>query len=98
MARLAQGNASRLGNEFAQTMNTIVGGHMTKAGAEWLVKTGMIQPNQIRKGGGGKFYIAGKIKDQDLLSTFPELVGACRILLPGIEPPGRSATIRSRRA
>jgi hypothetical protein len=89
-ARLAQGNASRLGNEYAQTQNTLVGGHMTKAGAQWLVKTGLIQQNQIRKGGGGKFFIAGKVKDQDLLSTFPEL-WAMKDLLPGIEKTGATS-------
>lgn len=87
MARLAQGNASRLGNEFAQTMNTIVGGHMTKQGAEWLATTGMIDRRQIRKGGGGKFYIAGKIKNQDLLSANPD-IWALTELLPGIQKTG----------
>lgn len=97
MARLAQGNASRLGNEFNQTLQTLVGGHMTKAGAEWLARVGMIGPNQIRKGGGGKFYIAGKIKEQGLLST-DQTAWAQQVLLPGIERTGalKEAAIHAR--
>jgi len=86
-ARLAQGNASRLGNEFSQTMNTLVGGHMTKQGANWLVKQGMIEPGQIVNGGGGKFSIDGDIKGSDLLSADPT-EWANEILLPGLLKSG----------
>ncbi len=86
-ARLAQGNASRLGNEFAQTMSTLVGGHMTKAGAEWLVKQGMIEPGQFKNGGGGKFSIDGDIKQQDLLSSDPT-AWAQEVLYPGMIKSG----------
>jgi hypothetical protein len=87
VARLAQGNSSRLGNEFAQTMNTLVGGHMTKQGANWLADVGMINKNQIKKGGGGKFYITGGVKEADLLST-DQTAWAQTVLMPGLQKAG----------
>ncbi|MEP9370603.1 hypothetical protein [Mesorhizobium sp. KR1-2] len=87
MARMFQGNASRLGNEFAQTMSTLLGGKMTKQGAQWLAKNGIIRPDQIRKGGGGKFFIAGGVKDKDLLST-DQTKWAQQVLFPAIEKTG----------
>jgi len=87
LARLAQGNPSRLGNEFAQTMNTLVGGHMTKAGANWLADIGLIDREQIRNGEGGKFYIEGGIKEQDLLSS-DQTAWAQEVLLPGLKNSG----------
>lgn len=87
MARLAQGNPSRLGNEFSQTMSTLIGGRMTKQGAEWLANIGMISPDQIRKGGGGKFFIQGGIREQDLLST-DQTAWAQQVLLPGLKNAG----------
>src|SRR5262249_23936071 len=50
-------------------------------------KTGMIGADQIRNGEGGKFYIAGKIKDQDLLST-DVTSWAQQVLYPGIQKAG----------
>jgi len=70
-ARLAEGNAARLGNEFSQTMSTLVGGHMTKQGAEWLVSHGLIERDQIVNGKGGKFYIKGPITKAAMLSGDP---------------------------
>lgn len=87
MARLAQGNASRLGNEMSQTLSTLVGGHMTKQGAMWLVDRGLITEDQIVKGGGGKFSIKGSVKSQDLLSTDPT-AWAQQVLLPSLQNSG----------
>lgn len=87
MARLAQGNASRLGNEFSQTLSTIVGGRMTLQGANWLADKGLIRKEQIKKGGGGKFYIEGNVKNQDLLST-DQTAWAQQVLMPGLEKSG----------
>jgi hypothetical protein len=41
LVRMTEGNASRLGNETAQTLQTLVGGHATKQTAQWLVKMGL---------------------------------------------------------
>jgi len=87
MARLAQGNASRLGNEFAQTLSTLVGGRMTKQGAMWLVDKGLITKDQIVNGGGGKFSIKGNIKEQDLLST-DQTAWAQQVLMPALDKTG----------
>lgn len=86
-ARLAEGNAARLGNEFSQTIATLVGGHMTKQGAEWLVSHGLINKDQIRNGKGGKFYIEGPIKDATMLSSDPT-TWADSVLLPSIKNSG----------
>jgi hypothetical protein len=86
-ARLGQGNAARLGNEASSTFNTLVGGHMTKAGAQTLARWGLIDQNQIVDGKGGKFYIRGDIKDKDLLSSDPTKWSQER-LLKGIEASG----------
>ncbi len=87
IARLSQGNAARLGNETAQTMSSLVGGHMTKQGMEWLVKHGLLGPEQVKKGGGGKYFIEGGVKDADLLSADPTL-WAQKVLMPGIQNSG----------
>lgn len=90
LARLAQGNAARLGNEASSTFNTLAGGHMTKAGAETLVRWGMIDKDQIVDGKGGKFYIKGDVKQKDLLGTDPTK-WAQEVLLPGLERSGAVA-------
>jgi hypothetical protein len=41
IVRMTEGNASRLGNETAQTLQTLVGGHATKQTAKWLVGMGL---------------------------------------------------------
>jgi hypothetical protein len=41
IVRMTEGNASRLGNETAQTLQTLVGGHATKQTARWLVDMGL---------------------------------------------------------
>ncbi len=86
-ARLAEGNSARLGNEFSQTMATLVGGHMTKQGAQWLVSKGLINQNQIVDGKGGKFYIRGNIKNSAMLSADPT-TWADAVLLPALKNSG----------
>lgn len=87
LSRLSQGNASRLGNQASQVMTTLVGGKMTKMGAEWLSNVGLIAPDQIKSGGGGKFYIDGDVKGVEQLSTDPT-AWSQQVLMPALQAAG----------
>ena len=54
---MTEGNASRLGNETAQTLQTLVGGHATKQTAKWLVDMGLA--TGLTPQGGGTATING---------------------------------------
>lgn len=41
IVRMTEGNSARLGNETAQTMQTLVGGHAQKQTAKWLLGLGL---------------------------------------------------------
>ena len=51
LVRMTEGNASRLGNETAQTLQTLVGGHATKQTAQWLVAMGLAKGFTPQGGG-----------------------------------------------
>jgi hypothetical protein len=84
MARLTEGNASRLANEISQTMQTLVGGHMTAQTGQWLLSHHLIKG--LVKQGGGKVTATG-LTQNDLLQTEP-VEWANKVLLPAIESTG----------
>ena len=75
---------SRLGNEVAQTMQTLVGGHMTKQTGLWLEHLHLVKG--LVKQGGGKVTATGLTRS-DLLQTEP-VEWANQVLLPAIEKTG----------
>ena len=84
---LAEGNASRLGNETNQTLATLAGGHMTKAAGQWMVDHGLARADQIVKNGPGAISIKGGLKDSDTLSTNPD-AWAATTLRTAVEASG----------
>ena len=87
MVRMTEGNASRLGNEVNQTMQTLVGGSMKKATGLWLAGLGLVDPSQIEPTGGDSVRIRGGVKGADQLQT-DQMGWANSVLLPGIERTG----------
>jgi hypothetical protein len=57
IVRMTEGNASRLGNETAQTMQTLLGGHAKMQTAQWLTNIGLA--DGFTKSGGGNATITG---------------------------------------
>src|ERR1700677_1955383 len=57
IVRMTEGNASRLGNETAQTMQTLLGGHAKMQTAQWLKNLGLA--DGFTKSGGGNATITG---------------------------------------
>src|ERR1700677_3727470 len=57
IVRMTEGNASRLGNETAQTMQTLLGGHAKMQTAQWLTSLGLA--DGFTKSGGGNATITG---------------------------------------
>jgi hypothetical protein len=57
IVRMTEGNASRLGNETAQTMQTLLGGHAKMQTAQWLTNLGLA--DGFTKSGGGNATIKG---------------------------------------
>ena len=84
LVRLAEGNAPRLGNETAQTLATLAGGHMTTATGRWLVEHGLAREDQLQKMGGGNVRIVGGLKGGDLLQVDQEK-WANQFLLPSLK-------------
>jgi hypothetical protein len=84
IVRMTEGNASRLGNETAQTMQTLVGGHATKQTAKWLVSMGLA--TGFTPQGGGAATIHG-LKGSDTLQV-DQMAWANQILLPALEKHG----------
>jgi hypothetical protein len=80
MVRMTEGNASRLGTEVSQTMQTLVGGHMTAQTGKWLLDLGLV--TGLVKQGGGKVTATG-LKGSALLQTEP-VEWANQVLLPAI--------------
>ncbi|NMN56476.1 hypothetical protein FHT36_000354 [Xanthobacter sp. SG618] len=85
--RTTTGNASRVGNETAQTLNSIGGGKMTPQSANWLANQGIIRREQIKKGAGGKFFLDGSVRGADLLATDPT-EWAMSVLKPALDKNG----------
>ncbi|MFG1290627.1 phage tail tape measure protein [Xanthobacter versatilis] len=85
--RTTTGNASRVGNETAQTLNSIGGGKMTPQSANWLAGQGLIRREQIKKGAGGKFFLDGHVQGADLLATDPT-EWATSVLKPALDKNG----------
>ena len=75
-----EGNASRVGNEIAQTVNTLVGGHMQKQTARWLINMGLA--TGFKTQGSDKVTLTG-ITESDLLETDRQ-DWANKVLLPHI--------------
>ena len=84
IVRMTEGNASRLGNETAQTLQTLVGGHATKQTARWLVDMGLA--SGFTPQGGGAATIHG-LKGSDVLQV-NQLDWANQVLLPALEKHG----------
>ena len=84
MVRMTEGNSSRLGNEVAQTMQTLVGGHMQKQTAEWLVKRGLA--SGLTSMGGGHATVTD-LKGSNILQV-DGLEWANKVLLPFIKSKG----------
>ena len=84
IVRMTEGNASRLGNETAQTLQTLVGGHATKQTARWLVDMGLA--TGFTPQGGGAATIHG-LKGSDVLQV-NQLDWANQVLLPALEKHG----------
>jgi hypothetical protein len=57
IVRMTEGNASRLGNETAQTMQTLLSGHAKMQTAQWLTNLGLA--DGFTKSGGGNATIKG---------------------------------------
>jgi hypothetical protein len=96
IVRMTEGNASRLGNETAQTMQTLVGGHATKQTAQWLQGLGL--STGFTSQGGGHATIRG-LKGSDLLQV-DQMAWANQVLLPALEQKGvlSDANIKKREA
>jgi hypothetical protein len=84
IVRMTEGNASRLGNETAQTLQTLVGGHATKQTAKWLVDMGLA--TGFTPQGGGAATIHG-LKGSDTLQI-NQLDWANQVLLPALQKHG----------
>ena len=84
IVRMTEGNASRLGNETAQTMQTLVGGHATKQTAKWLVSMGLA--TGFTPQGGGAATIHG-LTGSDTLQV-DQMAWANQVLLPALEKHG----------
>jgi hypothetical protein len=80
IVRMTEGNASRLGNETAQTLQTLVGGHATKQTAKWLVDMGLA--TGFTPQGGGAATING-LSGSDTLQV-NQLDWANQYLLPAL--------------
>jgi hypothetical protein len=94
IVRMTEGNASRLGNETAQTLQTLVGGHATKQTARWLVDMGLA--TGFTPQGGGAATIHG-LKGSDTLQV-NQLDWANQVLLPALQAhcPRRTLKIARR--
>src|ERR1700677_2103975 len=84
IVRMTEGNASRLGNETAQTLQTLVGGHATKQTAKWLVDMGLA--TGFTPQGGGAATIHG-LKGSDVLQV-NQMDWANQVLLPALQKHG----------
>ena len=84
IVRMTEGNASRLGNETAQTLQTLVGGHATKQTARWLVDMGLA--TGFTPQGGGAATIHGLSGSGTLQVN--QLDWANKYLLPALEKHG----------
>jgi hypothetical protein len=84
IVRMTEGNASRLGNETAQTLQTLVGGHATKQTARWLVDMGLA--TGFTPQGGGAATIHG-LQGSDVLQV-NQLDWANQVLLPALQKHG----------
>lgn len=84
LVRMTEGNASRLGNETAQTLQTLVGGHATKQTARWLVDMGLA--SGFTPQGGGAATIHGLSGSGTLQVN--QLDWANQYLLPALKAHG----------
>src|SRR6202453_1086780 len=84
IVRMTEGNASRLGNETAQTLQTLVGGHATKQTAKWLVDMGLA--TGFTPQGGGAATIHG-LKGSDTLQV-NKMDWVNQVLLPALQKHG----------
>jgi lipase chaperone LimK len=84
LVRMTEGNASRLGNETAQTLQTLVGGHATKQTAKWLVDMGLA--TGFTPQGGGAATINGLSGSGTLQVN--QLDWANQFLLPALQKHG----------
>jgi hypothetical protein len=84
IVRMTEGNASRLGNETAQTLQTLVGGHATKQTAKWLVDMGLA--TGFTPQGGGAATINGLSGSGTLQVN--QLDWANQFLLPALQKHG----------
>jgi hypothetical protein len=84
IVRMTEGNASRLGNETAQTLQTLVGGHATKQTARWLVDMGLA--TGFTPQGGGAATIHGLAGSGTL--QVDQLTWATDVLLPALKKHG----------
>ena len=84
IVRETEGNASRLGNETAQTLQTLVGGHATKQTARWLVDMGLA--TGFTPQGGGAATINGLLGSGTLQVN--QLDWANQFLLPALKAHG----------
>jgi hypothetical protein len=82
--RMSEGNASRLGNETAQTLQTLVGGHAQMQTAQWLKDLGLA--DGFQKTGGGHAMIVG-LHGSDQLQT-DQMAWANGTLLPALQASG----------
>ena len=94
LVRMTEGNASRLGNETAQTLQTLVGGHATKQTAKWLVGMGLATGFTPQGGGAATIY---GLSGTDVLQV-NQLDWANKYLLPALEKHGvlSEANIKTR--
>ncbi|HEY1781742.1 MAG TPA: hypothetical protein VGG79_15165 [Roseiarcus sp.] len=84
LVRMTEGNASRLGDETAQTLQTLVGGHATRQTAKWLVDMGLA--GGFTPQGGGAATIHGLVGSG--LLQVNQLDWAVQNLLPALKKPG----------
>jgi hypothetical protein len=94
IVRMTEGNASRLGNETAQTLQTLVGGHATKQTARWLVDMGLA--TGFTPQGGGAATIHGLTGSGTL--QVDQLTWATDVLLPALKSTACSLMRTSRTA
>jgi len=81
--RMSEGSPQRLGNQAAQTLQTLGGGRMTKQTAQWLQEHGLLPAGSVSDQGGGWARAKTNITRADLLQTAPGQ-WATEILLPSL--------------
>ncbi|MDR3373203.1 MAG: hypothetical protein P4L98_05675 [Ancalomicrobiaceae bacterium] len=83
--RMAEQNASRLGNEISQTSASMIGGRITKSAAMWMQQNGMVDKGAFVADGSDKGHLKATkgLIDAELLASDQQAWVEKHILGPG---------------